>query len=52
MSGIATAIIVESSPSMKNAQPMTSGTRIVGRGSRVMSGMSLVAFSLRYSAFV
>jgi hypothetical protein len=37
---------------MKKAQPMTSGTKIVGRGSRVVSGMSLVAFSLGYSAFI
>src|SRR5262249_24182027 len=32
MSGIDTAIIVESSPSTKKAQPMTSGIRICGRG--------------------
>ena len=31
MSGIATAIIVESSPSMKKAQPITSGIRILRR---------------------
>ena len=36
MSGIATAIIVESRPSMKKAQPMTSGIRIVRRGSLVV----------------
>src|SRR5216683_2094562 len=34
ISGIATAIIVESSPSMKKAQPMTSGIRTLSRGSR------------------
>ena len=34
MSGIATAIIVESRPSIKKAQPMTSGIRILSRGSR------------------
>src|SRR4029077_20507379 len=36
MSGIATAIIVESRPSIKKAQPMTSGIRILRRGSLVV----------------
>jgi hypothetical protein len=51
MSGIATAIIVESSPSIKKAQPMTSGTRILGRGSRVAAEMWLVSFSLGCSVY-
>ena len=46
MSGIATAIIVESSPSMKKAQPITSGIKILGRGFRVVSERWLVSLSL------
>jgi hypothetical protein len=46
MSGIATAIIVESSPSIKKAQPMTSGIRILRRGLRVVSEGWLVSLSL------
>jgi hypothetical protein len=47
MSGIATAIIVESSPSIKKAQPTTRGIMILRRGCRVMSDRSLVSLSLR-----
>ena len=36
ISGIATAIIVESSPSMKKAQPTISGIRMRSRGSAVV----------------
>jgi hypothetical protein len=46
MSGIATAIIVESSPSIKKAQPITSGIRILRRGFRVVSERLLVSLSL------
>ncbi len=46
MSGIATAIIVESSPSMKKAQPITNGIKILGRGLRVVSERWLVSLSL------
>ena len=42
MSGIATASIVESSPSMKNAQPTTNGIRILSRGFAAVSAVSLV----------
>jgi hypothetical protein len=46
MSGIATAIIVESSPSIKKAQPITSGIRILGLGLRAVSERWLVSLSL------
>jgi hypothetical protein len=46
MSGIATAIIVESSPSIKKAQPTTSGMMILRRGLRVVSERWLVSLSL------
>jgi hypothetical protein len=46
MSGIATAIIVESSPSIKKAQPITSGIMTLRRGFRVVSESSLVSLSL------
>jgi len=49
MSGIATAIIVESSPSMKKAQPITNGIRIFGRGSRVVWERGLASLSLECS---
>jgi hypothetical protein len=46
ISGIATAIIVESSPSIKKAQPTTNGIMILRRGFRVMTERSLVSLSL------
>src|SRR5260370_586813 len=43
MSGIATAIIVESSPSIKKAQPMTRGITILNRGSFAVPEEKLVS---------
>ena len=51
MSGIATAIIVESSPSIKKAQPMTSGIRILSRGFPVALKLGVVSVRLKGWAF-
>jgi len=53
MFGIDTAIIVESSPSMKKAQPTTSGTSTLSRGGRAAAAAtptSLTGAPPRYSA--
>ena len=50
ISGIATAIIVESSPSIKKAQPMTSGISILRRGRLFAPSERLVCFDLAGSA--
>ena len=50
MSGIATASIVESSPSMKKAQPTTSGIRILRRGLRAVSAGEWGSVTARCSA--